>query len=138
MKGCAEVSHGGEQFVHHAVEADHSRRFPCVEVANDRFPNVGPKFLPGIRLGDNGMAQCAGNEAAIRIVFPDLKNNFAHGFRLAVRNVVGKATALQKGDHLTLRARFTRGTIQGPRRGEAAPVSGVRHRVLLIQARSGS
>ena len=79
MKGCAEVSHGGEQFVHHAVEADHSRRFPGIEVAEDCLANMGSKFFPSIRLGDYGMAKRAGNEATVRIVFPDLKNNFAHG-----------------------------------------------------------
>jgi transposase len=36
------------------------------------------------------MAECAGNEAAIRVVLGDLKYDFAHGFSMAEGEVMGK------------------------------------------------
>lgn len=37
------------------------------------------------------MAKCAGNETAICFVFPDFKNNFAHGIMPTRYNAIGKA-----------------------------------------------
>ena len=71
------------------MEADDSGGFAFVEVAKDSLPDVGAKFLPSVGFGDDGMAEGAGNEAAVGVVFADLKHDFAHGFSIAGSEVIG-------------------------------------------------
>jgi hypothetical protein len=67
--GQVAPSCGGEQFVHDPVEADDRGGFAFVEVAKDSLADVGAKFSPSAGFDDDGMAEGAGNEAAVSVIF---------------------------------------------------------------------
>jgi len=75
----------GDEFIHYSVQANDSRGFAFVKVAEDGFADVGAKSLPCIGFGDDGMAKSPCDETAIRVVLGDLKYDFTHGFSLAKR-----------------------------------------------------
>jgi hypothetical protein len=72
------------------VQAQKGRGFALVEMAEDGLADIGAKFLPSVGFGDNGVAECAGNETAIGVVLGNLKYDFTHGFSVADGDVVGK------------------------------------------------
>ena len=89
-KGRAAASCRGEQFIHDAVQANNGGGFAFVKVAQDSFTDVGAKFFPCVSFGDDGMSEGAGDEAAVGIVFGDLKHDFAHGYILAEIGLMAK------------------------------------------------
>src|SRR5277367_6346928 len=86
----AEASRNSDEFVKHTVQADDGGRFAFVEVAEDGFADVGAQFLPSVGFSNNGMAECAGNESSVSVVFGDLKYDFAHVSSIAEGSQIGK------------------------------------------------
>lgn len=53
------------------------------KMATDSVPDVGPEFLPGVGLRDDGLAEGAGDEAAFGFGFVDFKNDLVYGFAVS-------------------------------------------------------
>ena len=48
-------------------------------------PDMGPQFVPTIRLGNDGISEGAGYETTLGFVLVDLKDDLGHGFKVAHR-----------------------------------------------------
>ena len=61
-------NHHGQQFVQHAVQADDGRRFAFIEMTADGLADIGPELFPSVGFGNDGVAEGAGDEAAVSFV----------------------------------------------------------------------
>ena len=67
-------------------------RLAFFEVAADGVPDVGAEVLPGVCLGDDGVSESTRDEAALGLVFADLKDDLVHGFIVSRAGGIGKKT----------------------------------------------
>jgi len=72
------------------VQPDDRRGLPFLEMTSNRFAYISTKWFPGVGLRDNGVAEGTGDPAAIGFIFGNVKDDFAHAFKLTQVRVAGK------------------------------------------------
>ena len=86
----AGVSSHSEKFVTDEADPNGLRDIPVEEVRADRLLDVAAQFLPGFSLGDDGLGQTFGNEAAVHFL-GHLEYDFgSHDASLPSRSRVGQ------------------------------------------------